>query len=88
MTVRSLIREFVVAYERMIDERNKELSLAWHIEMFARQKQLPDLKDVQVKPKIGREDQFTQTMANLSILTGRDPQRVRLVKREAVVNVG
>jgi len=41
-----LYREFVVAKQRALHDAERDLSLAWHIAAFERQKRLPDLAEV------------------------------------------
>jgi hypothetical protein len=77
----------VVAQQRALDEVNRDTTLAWQIEVLARQKKLRPLPELLIKAPKSREAQFVETMHNISIITGRDPQRVRLVRRSVETHV-
>lgn len=73
----------MIAYERIVAGRNRDTELAWQIGNFVGFKRLPPLKEcLRTLKRPTLDQQFTEVMANVSILTGRDPQRVRLVRTE------
>ena len=80
MSLRAIYRECALAVERLIAESNRATTLAWQTAAFQRMRKLPTLQDVLHKPAATLEQQFTQTMHNLSVVTGRDVTRVRKVR--------
>jgi hypothetical protein len=61
-TMRTLVREFVVADTRRLDEHDRDMRLAWHIAALQRQKKLPDEKKLRARRVRGRQTLREQFM--------------------------
>jgi hypothetical protein len=55
-----LFREFAIAKERRLDERNAEMSQAWHSAAFQRAEKMPRLDSVLTKPVPKRQTMSEQ----------------------------
>lgn len=62
MTLRQLFREFVLAKQRREEERDRDISHAWHVAAFSRQDKLPRLETLLVS-KSQPSRQQTQTVS-------------------------
>lgn len=76
------MREFVCAVERTVDEHNRDVALAWRIAALDRHKTLPSLSELLMKAPETLDQQVEAVMGTISVRTGRDPQRVRMVRTE------
>lgn len=85
--MRALFREFVVAQERAIREANRDVTLAWQIGILTQSKPKP-LRELLLKRVVSLDDQFAETAMHISAFTGRDPKRVRMIRRPVVAHVG
>ena len=79
LSLRSLFRELAIAQERLIDDQNRDMALAWRIGAFIGFRKLPPLKELLIRKRAPTlAQQFEQTMHNVSVVMGLDPKRVRL----------
>lgn len=79
--MRELFREFVVGKHRAEEARDRDVALAWHTEMFARQKTLPSLASLLRKTQAPRPQTLKEQHTMLQILSTQYGLPLRQVAR-------
>ena len=82
-----MFREFVVAKELAEEQFDRDVRLAWHIEVLQRQRKLPPLKQLLIaQSRKGPQTEHERRAAidDFRGLHGLTSKRVRLVKRDMV----
>lgn len=79
--MRELFREFVAGKEREEASRARDLSFAWHVEAFARQKTLPRLEVLLQGLQGPKRQSLSEQRAMLQVLSEQYGIPVRQVAR-------
>jgi hypothetical protein len=86
LTIRQLYREFAVAKQRIDEDFDRDVRLAWSIAAFQRQEKLPDLKTLLAhgKPLSQTESDRRAVIDEFRGRHGLTSKRVRLIRRDVV----
>ncbi len=84
LTFRDLVQEFVVARRQAYESHDRDMTNAWTVAALMRQKELPKLDKLLVRPRRRRQSVKEQraAMYSLAASMGVSVKRVRIIHKD------